>query len=78
MIKLSQNDKEKIASNCTRGIGFFLTKFNKDVDLEECRTAVIKNLSHPIIKVRTNSTKTLRMMVNSNLMWKENFNAKTQ
>lgn len=33
MIKLSQSDKEKIASNCTRGIGFFLTKLNTDVDI---------------------------------------------
>lgn len=71
MLKLSQSDKEKIASNCTRGIGFFLAKLNKDVDLDECRTAIIRNLSHPIIKVRTNSTKTLRMMIENSLLWKQ-------
>ena len=55
----SASDKEKIASNSTRGIGFFVVNIGKKFNLKECRKNIIKNLSHPIIKVRTNSTKTL-------------------
>lgn len=55
----SESDKEKIASNCTRGIGFFVTNIGKKFDLRDCRRNIIKNLTHNIIKVRTNSTKTL-------------------
>lgn len=55
----SSSDKEKIASNCTRGIGFFVVNVKKKFDLKECRKRIVKNLSHSIVKVRTNSTKTL-------------------
>lgn len=55
-----------------------MTKFNQDIDLEECRVAVTKNLLHPIIKVRTNSTKTLRMMAANKLLWKEDWKVKIQ
>ena len=55
----SASDKEKIASNCTRGIGFFVANIKKKFNLKDCRKSIIKNLSHSIIKVRTNSTKTL-------------------
>lgn len=59
MMKYSESDKQKIASNCTRGIGFFVANVGKKFDLKECRNHIIKNLTHSIIKVRTNSTKTL-------------------
>ena len=59
MMAHSASDKEKIASNCTRGIGFFVINVRKKFNLKECRRNIIKNLSHSIIKVRTNSTKTL-------------------
>ena len=59
MMAHSASDKEKIASNCTRGIGFFIGNVKKKFDLKECRKKIVKNLSHSIVKVRTNSTKTL-------------------
>ena len=58
-MKHSESDKEKIASNCTRGIGFFVVNVDKKVDLKMCRKHIIKNMTHNILKVRTNSTKTL-------------------
>jgi hypothetical protein len=59
MMKHSERDKEKIASNCTRGIGFFVANIAKNFDLKDCRMHIIKNMTHNIVKVRTNSTKTL-------------------
>lgn len=59
MVSHSGSDKEKIASNCTRGIGFFVANVGKQFNLKDCRKHIIKNLSHPVLKVRTNSTKTL-------------------
>jgi hypothetical protein len=59
MMIYSESDKEKIASNCTRGIGFFVSNVGKKFNLKACRQHIIKNLSHSILKVRTNSTKTL-------------------
>ncbi len=59
MMKYSQSDKEKIASNCTRGIGFFVANVGKNFDFKNCRKNIIKNMTHNIVKVRTNSTKTL-------------------
>lgn len=59
MVSYSGSDKEKIASNCTRGIGFFIANVGKKFNLRDCRRHIIKNLSHSIVKVRTNSTKTL-------------------
>lgn len=55
----SESDKEKIASNCTRGIGFFVANVGKKFNFKNCLKKIISNLCHPIIKVRTNSTKTL-------------------
>jgi hypothetical protein len=59
MMAHSASDKEKIASNCTRGIGFFVVNVRGQFNLKDCRKNIIKNLSHSILKVRTNSTKTL-------------------
>ena len=59
MMTHSTSDKEKIASNCTRGIGFFVMNVGKQFNLQDCRKKIINNLSHSILKVRTNSTKTL-------------------
>lgn len=59
MVTYSGSDKEKVASNCTRGIGFFVGNVGKKFNLRDCRQHIIKNLSHPVLKVRTNSTKTL-------------------
>ena len=71
MIFHSKSDKEKIASNSTRGIGFFITNFSDIFEMETCRSAIIKNLSHSILKVRTNSTKTLRSMATKKLLGKD-------
>lgn len=59
MMRHSESDKEKIASNCTRGIGFFVANVGKKFDFKQCRKNIIKNMTHNIVKVRTNSTKTL-------------------
>jgi hypothetical protein len=36
-----------------------VTNIGKKFDLKDCRRSIIKNLTHSIVKVRTNSTKTL-------------------
>lgn len=59
MMRHSESDKEKIASNCTRGIGFFVANVGKQFDFAHCRRNIIKNMTHHVVKVRTNSTKTL-------------------
>ena len=59
MMRHSESDKEKIASNCTRGIGFFVANVGKKFDFQQCRRNIVKNMTHNIVKVRTNSTKTL-------------------
>lgn len=70
MIQHSQSDKEKIASNCTRGIGFYAKNFYKNFNMDKCIEAIIRNLSHQIIKVRINSTKTFRSLVAGKLPYK--------
>ena len=67
MIKYSQSDKEKIASNCTRGIGFYVKNYYSNFNVDESIEAIIKNLSHPIIKVRINSTKTFRSLISAKI-----------
>lgn len=62
MIKHCESEKEKIASNCTRGLGFFVGNLagrEHSVDLQACLASVMRNLQHPVLKVRTNSTRTL-------------------
>ena len=59
LVKHCSSDREKVASNCTRGLGFFLEAAPERPESQKLRRSILANLSHSVMKVRTNSTKTL-------------------